>query len=261
MKLVAIGDNCVDYYPATDKSFPGGNAVNVAVYYRRMGGEAAYIGAVGNDKFGKMMLERLSDKGVDVSRVHVEDGKTAVTYIDLVNGDRVFGDYIEGVMEDFRLNESDFAYIKDFELCFGAIWGHVDADMQRVKEKGLVTAFDYSDQLNDPMIASSCPYVDYAFFSEDEKDDEWIKDYMRDIHQRGTKVVIVTRGSNGSMAYDGEQFYHQGIVSCPVVDTIGAGDSYIAGFLYGIGTGKSVPEAMAMGANNSAITIQYDGAW
>ncbi len=55
MKLVAIGDNCVDYYPATDKSFPGGNAVNVAVYYRRMGGEAAYIGAVGNDKFHCLM--------------------------------------------------------------------------------------------------------------------------------------------------------------------------------------------------------------
>lgn len=261
MKLVAIGDNCVDYYPATEKSFPGGNAVNVAVYYQHMGGEAAYIGAVGSDTFGKMMLERMAEKGVDIQQVHVEEGKTAVTYIELVNGDRVFGDYIEGVMADFKLNEADFDYVKGFDIGFGAIWGHVDAEMRRIKELGLVTAFDYSDQLEDPMIASSCPYVDYAFFSEDEKDDEWIKDYMRNIHSQGSKVVIVTRGSNGSMAFDGKQFYHQGIISCPVVDTIGAGDSYIAGFLYGIGTGKSIPEAMAMGARNSAVTIQYAGAW
>lgn len=50
--------------------------------------------------------------------------------------------------------------------------------------------------------------------------------------------MVVTRGEKGSMAYDGEKFYYGGIVPCEVVDTMGAGDSFIAGFLYAICEGK-----------------------
>ena len=47
MKIACVGDNCVDYYDNTGEAFPGGNPVNVAVYVRRMGGQSAYLGAVG----------------------------------------------------------------------------------------------------------------------------------------------------------------------------------------------------------------------
>ena len=72
---------------------------------------------------------------------------------------------------------------------------------------------------------------------------------------------MVTRGEAGSIAYDGKEFYTYGIVPVDVVDTMGAGDSFIAGFLYAICEGKSVPEAMADGAKNSSVTLAYAGAW
>ena len=62
-------------------------------------------------------------------------------------------------------------------------------------------------------------------------------------------------------AYDGREFYTYGIVPVDVVDTMGAGDSFIAGFLYAICAGKAVPEAMADGAKNSSVTLAYAGAW
>ena len=49
-------------------------------------------------------------------------------------------------------------------------------------------------------------------------------------------------GEKGSLAYDGNEFYKYGIVPCDVVDTMGAGDSYIAGFLYAVCQGKSIPK-------------------
>ena len=52
MKIACVGDNCVDYYDNTGEAFPGGNPVNVAVYVRRMGGQSAYLGAVGSDEYG-----------------------------------------------------------------------------------------------------------------------------------------------------------------------------------------------------------------
>ena len=46
-----------------------------------------------------------------------------------------------------------------------------------------------------------------------------------------------------------------------VVDTMGAGDSFIAGFLYGLMRGEDIPACMALGAENSSVTLGYAGAW
>jgi fructoselysine 6-kinase len=50
-------------------------------------------------------------------------------------------------------------------------------------------------------------------------------------------------------------------VECQVVDTLGAGDSFIAGFLYATLQGLPIPKRMRMGSENAAITIGYVGAW
>jgi fructoselysine 6-kinase len=63
------------------------------------------------------------------------------------------------------------------------------------------------------------------------------------------------------MAYDGQQIFRCGIVKCDVVDTMGAGDSFIAGFLTALLRGKAIDVCMCSGAENSSITIQYFGAW
>ena len=116
IKIACAGDNCVDYYDNTGESFPGGNPVNVSVYVRRLGGQSAYLGAVGTDDFGKRMCAALQEKGVDVSHVQILPGKTAFSHVERINGERVFGDYDEGVMADFRLRQADFDFLKGYNL-------------------------------------------------------------------------------------------------------------------------------------------------
>ncbi|MBR6040008.1 MAG: fructoselysine 6-kinase, partial [Clostridia bacterium] len=93
MKLAAVGSNCVDFYNNVEggKAFPGGGPVNMAIYTVRLGGEASYIGPVGNDVFGALMRRAVAEKGVDVSHLSVREGKTAVTQVSLIDGERVFG--------------------------------------------------------------------------------------------------------------------------------------------------------------------------
>lgn len=261
MKICAIGDNCIDFYPATDESFPGGNPVNVAVYFKRLGGESSYIGAVGTDRFGKVMVDGLSAKGVDVSRVHVDEGKTAVTIVEIVNGDRVFGDYDEGVMEHFKLTAEDIDFILKHDMVVSGFWGHCNDNFKEFHEKGILTAFDFATKLDDSSVEEIVGYMDYAFFSYDDGDMDWIREYMKKMHSHGSKMIITTMGEKGSLVYDGEKFYEFGIFPCEVVDTIGAGDSYIAGFLHGILEGLTIPECMEKGARNSTVTIAYKGAW
>ena len=59
MKIGCVGDNCIDYYDETGQAFPGGNPVNVAVYVRRLGGEASYVGAAGTDAYGALLVQAL----------------------------------------------------------------------------------------------------------------------------------------------------------------------------------------------------------
>ena len=93
MKLAAIGSNCIDYYInlGAGKAFPGGGPVNMAVYTVRLGGEAAYIGPVGNDYYGQVMIRAMERKGVDITHLSVKEGKTAVSQVELIDGERVFG--------------------------------------------------------------------------------------------------------------------------------------------------------------------------
>ncbi|WP_068539341.1 fructoselysine 6-kinase [Olegusella massiliensis] len=261
MKVAAVGDNCVDVYENEGKQYPGGNPVNVSVYLKRMGIDASYTGVVGNDAYGKGLVDALSSKGVDVSHVHVEPGSTAITKVEIVNGNRVFGDYIEGVMEDFKVSEDDLKFLCSHDLVVSGIWGHTTDALAAIKESGTTVVFDYSDQPHDPIVDSSIANVDYAFFGLEARDTEEVRNFMREKQAMGPKVVIVTLGEYGSLAFDGENFYSHGIIPVKIADTMGAGDSFIAGYIKGILEGKDVSACMEEGAQSSAVTIQYNGAW
>lgn len=260
IRIATAGDNCIDAY-SDGNAYPGGNPVNVAVYVARLGGEAAYIGAVGTDSYGKIMLDAIAAKGVDISHMKVLEGNTAVTQVEIIQGDRVFGDYDEGVMADFKLNEEDIAFLAGYDMVVSGLWGMCERELPLLKEKGATIAFDFATKPEDPVLEIAIPYVDYAFFSIDDKSETEIRAFLLEMYQKGPKVVVVTRGEAGSIAYDGKEFYTYGIVPVDVVDTMGAGDSFIAGFLYAICEGKSIPDAMAAGAANSSVTLAYAGAW
>ena len=134
MKIACVGDNCIDYYRETGKMYPGGNAVNVAGYIRRLGEESAYIGPVGDDAFGRAITEALMKKGVDVSHVRLEDGSTAVSYVAVVNGERVFTGFEEGVMADFRPGEDDIDFICTHDLAVAGVWGHAESALPAIRE-------------------------------------------------------------------------------------------------------------------------------
>lgn len=261
MKIAAVGDNCIDLYENLGQAYPGGNPVNVSVYFVRLGGEASYTGVVGDDEYGKIMVDSLKKKNVDISNIKILPGNTAITHVELIDGDRVFGDYEEGVMAEFKLTDKDIDFLASHDMVVSGLWGMVESQLYKIKRRGTPIAFDFATKLDDPVIEKAIYDVDYAFFSYDKGDDDFIRSYMKKMHKKGPKLVIVTLGDKGSLCYDGQRFYKYGIVECEVVDTMGAGDSYIAGFLLGILSGKDIEKSMKMGAENASITLQYYGAW
>ena len=97
MKLIALGDNVIDYYHNTQECFPGGNAVNVAVHAARLGAQAEYLGSLGDDNMAHIVEKALRENGVDISHCPVLQGRTTkVCSYDVVNGERSFIEVITG---------------------------------------------------------------------------------------------------------------------------------------------------------------------
>ena len=264
MKLAAVGSNCIDHYIGkTGKTvYPGGGPVNIAVYTAEMGGIASYTGAVGNDEYGRLMIEEMNRAGIDTAHVRILEGKTARTEVTLVNGERILGEYDEGILRDYRLTRGDLDFIASHDLVVSDYWGKAEGYFGEFRRRGLRTAFDCADRTDSANVQTVLPYTDYLFFSTNDPDETTLKNKMEDLCRRGPKVIIATRGSRGSLSYDGTAFRSCGIVPCAdIADTLGAGDSYIAGFLYGIMRGRSIEDCMSLGAEKASGTLTHFGAW
>lgn len=266
IRIACMGDNCTDYYDETGEAYFGGNPLNVAVYLCRLGCEASYLGAVGTDEFGRQMREAAAGHGVDLSHLQVREGSTAVTHVTIRGGERILGDYDEGVMADFSLREEDYAFIRQHDFAVSGLWGHCEGALARIREGGTRIAFDCADRPDDPAAVTAAAHTDLLFFSDDIRGEKELEAKMAELYRRlpqtaSPRLVIATRGEKGSVVFDGTAYEYFGIIPCTVVDTMGAGDSYIAGFVSAFAGGASIAECMRRGAETSAVTLGYAGAW
>lgn len=260
MKFATVGDNCIDFYKSMNRGFPGGNPVNVSVYLKRLGENSSYTGAVGNDSYGEFMISSIKGKGVDTSHIKILQGNTAITEVNLKGEERILGDYHEGVLSQFKLSNEDIHFLCSHDIVISGIWGMIENDLWKIKKRNIPIAFDFANKISHNKVLEIISNVDYAFFSY-YNDDKFIREYMISMANLGPKLIIVTLGENGSLCYDGSNFTKFGIMPCHVIDTMGAGDSYIAGFLQGIMKGLDIYHCMENGAQNASVTLKYHGAW
>lgn len=261
MRVAGIGDNCIDVYERIGRKYPTGNVVDTMVNLRILGIPASIISTTGNDENGTWMIHSLEEEGVDVSHLKIGDGPTAITYMDMDGNDRVHGDYVEGVLEDIVFDQEDIAFAADHDLVHSALWGKAEGVLSAIAAKGIPISFDYADRLDHPLVEETLPYVTYGFYSWHKGRDAEIEAFLKDKVSRGIKVAVATFGEKGSLAWDGEAFHDCGIEETTVVNTVGAGDSFIAGFLYGILKGLPVVECLKKGAAVAATVVGVFEPW
>lgn len=264
MRLLAIGDNCVDHYAELGRRFPGGNALNVAVYASRVPGvHADYVGAVGTDANGGFILDQIRAQGLDAGRVLRWPGKTAVTTIHIRGGERVFAHYLEGVQKDAALPQEALPDPRGYDLIHLSVWGFGREHIQRIREKSkALLSCDFSNQLDDPR-TGIMPHLGFSFFSGRHLSERGVdpEAKLRELKGRTPGVVAMTLGEYGSLVYDGDKMYRGRAIPVEVVDTLGAGDSWIAAFLCSRLKGESMDESIWAGHRAAAETCGRLGAW
>lgn len=260
MKVAAIGDNCIDMYSNLDRYYCTGNAVDFGVHMQRLGIDTSLISVTGSDKYGTEMRAEMEAEGLDLSHFRTEEGVTAISYMELIDMERTYGDYIEGVMENVQFTQDDIEFAKTHDLIHTAFWGNADKHLPEFKAAGVDVVFDYATEKDDPLVEQTIPYVAYAFFSFEE-DNEETRAFLKDIVSKGPKIAVATFGVKGSLAWDGSEFHTCGIYESNLVNTIGAGDSYLAGFMNGILKGWTIEESMDQGARVAAEVVSTFGPW
>ena len=273
IKVIGLGDNVVDKYEHINTMYPGGNALNFAVYAKRLGAEAAFLGAFGTDEEAGHVQRSIKEIGLDISRSKQYEGENGCARVTLQNGDRVFlGSNRCGVLREYGLNltEEDLTYIKGFDLLHTGLYGFSEEELPKIKELGIPIGFDFSSDFTQEQVNQIAAKVDYAYFSGSHlKTDEMLNLMVKTIHL-GCKLVLCTMGEKGALLYDGETFYLQEPDLVKAVDTMGAGDSFITCFmvhyLNGLKSGKAgkqtiIKESLKKAAAFSSQQCLVDGSF
>ena len=251
------------YVNAGEQVSVGGNAVNTAVAVRCCGTLCSYVGIVGDDIYGNRIIREIAAKGVDVTHVRREPGETAYTRILLENNDRIPVEEDIGVQRKYGLTREEAAFARghDFiHLSAFTAWptayegdikeyyGVMSGILQVLSEDGGRLSLDFSDMPMDKLLEIARGRVEVGFFSRSGLDDRQIREEAWRLWSYGFRLVVLTRGAQGSCAWDGEHFYYQPVVPVTVVDPLGAGDSFIGAFLSRYIEGEPVPACLAYGA-------------
>lgn len=238
VSILGFGDNVVDKYEHIKTMYPGGNCVNVCVYAKMFGaGRSAYMGYFGDDAEAEhviSVLDELEIETVKCEQLHGENG-CAKVFIE-ADGNRIFIGSNEGGIRGetpWVLDRFDLEYIRQFDVVHSGNYCFTEKELEKIRDMGVPIAFDFSDDSTPDYYKEVAPNVTYAFCSSD-LEAEALKAFIKEIHSYGPKIVVATRGSKGCILYDGDEFYVQPATpAANVIDTMGAGDSFIASFLTG----------------------------
>lgn len=260
-KALMIGDNCIDIYKNLGCGYITGNVVDTGINMAILGSQVGIITNIAKDNYGDEMLKMYKKYGVDCERIKVIDGKTAYTIMTLEDGERIHGDYFEGVLENMKFFESDIKYALNYDLIFSAFWGKAEEiliEIKKINDKKIIS-YDYADRVNDPKVDRLDGIVDIGFFSWSDSLNE-AKKFLKNRFSKGMKIGVTTFGEKGSLAYDGKEFYEQKAYKVEDLNnTVGAGDSFIAGFLSSYLLDKDIKECLDEGSKLASKIVRQFG--
>ncbi len=280
--VIGFGLNAVDHlvtvprFPAFNTKtrlsahyqMTGGQVSSAMVGARRLGLKSSYIGKVGDDHEGRLLIEALEHEGVECSNVIVAAGartQSAVIVIEQFSGERTILWHHD---DRTRIAREEIA--RDMITCGRVL--HIDGfDTQAAiqaarwaREAGMPVTIDLDTAY--PGIDELLPLVDCLIMSHGLADelsgvmDE--RESLKRLNERyGCYLVAMTQGARGALCYVEGAFIASPAFRPPVCrDTTGAGDAFRAGFIYGLTNSLSIEESLRVANAVAALECRELGA-
>lgn len=260
------------------KYYCGGSAANTMITLSELGPKVVLCGRAGNDSFGQIYIDRLSERKNLTSAIVREDGDTGSSIV-LITPDyeRSMNTNL-GICKNFSPEDIDGDELKESDMLYftGYMW---DTENQKqsvlkaldiCKSNDIKVAFDVADKMSiqrykDDYLTIIQQHCDYVFANRKEAatlfDNEDPETCVKLLSSLGC-TAIVKLGDKGALIKESDgdiiKIPVQGFTTC--VDTTGAGDTFAAGFLYGINRKKSLEKAGSYASiAASAIIAKFGG--
>ncbi|KEF35825.1 sugar kinase, ribokinase [Schinkia azotoformans MEV2011] len=296
LDILTIGDALVSFNPSTTgplrfvNTFErkvGGAELNVAIGCSRLGLKAGWISRLGKDEFGKYVYNFVRGEGVDVSQVKLVEGyPTSIYFKELLSSEKVNSYYYrqQSPTLSFNINEIDEDYVKQAKIfhisgVFPAV-NDVNKEvmlhlLKMAKKHNLTVTLDpnirlklWSPEEARETLLSYLPYVDVLLIGEEEAEillrTSEPDQFIQEVTKAGIHHAVLKQGERGATAFkDGDKVNVPAHHDIDVVDVIGAGDGFAAGYLYSMIQGwtleKSVTFANAVAAHVISVKGDNEG--
>jgi sugar/nucleoside kinase (ribokinase family) len=224
-----------------DYTWQGGGKVSTGIIAAaRLGAKCMQIGALGDDRFGRAIYEDFVRHGVDVSRMEIKPGSTALSVV--MSDEETKGRSILFKPGTFsRTGEDagiDLEIVRSARFFFLAHLSGANIPAARIaRESGARVVMDADHPheglrehigLVDAFVASEFVYHDFFPDSADYEKS------CAEVRGMGPDIVVFTFGDKGCVGMDGNGFFNLPAYSVPVMDTLGAGDVFHGAFLAGL---------------------------
>jgi sulfofructose kinase len=244
---------------------PGGQVASTVVACQLWGMSTRYVGSLGDDSAATLHHNAFADAGVETQIVTVPECASRQSLI-LVDGG---GERTVLWRKDERLDLQPG--ILDREWIVNARALHVDGydtatatvAAKWAREAGIPVVADL-DELY-PGVDQLMENIDYLIVSRDFPcrlmKEPNLEDALRKMQRRyGCRLTAATLGQDGVLAWDGSQFHYTPAYHVPVVDTTGAGDTFHAGFIYGMLQGWPLDRQLDFACAAAALNCMAVGA-
>ena len=247
----------------------GGKGINQCHMIKKLGLDVEMIGAVGNDNNGQAFIDMMHEEGLSTNHIFVKDTSTGVSNIilDMEGQNRIIvvpgaNNYLTSEdilsLQDEILEDSIF--LLQNEIPVETIKTIIDLG---TKKKALIVLnpAPYKELDRDTLnkVSYLTPNENEAtlLFSLDEYDE---KQVLSSFDTLKTPHIILTLGDKGSLYYDHKKIIKNTPYKVKVVDTVGAGDAFNGGLVYGLANELPIEKTLEYANACGALTIQKAGA-
>ncbi len=246
----------------------GGNSANLAIGSSRLGLTVGFYSVFGEDEIADILIHTFQREKVSDEYLLRQKGKTNFHVVLNHEAERTIIVYHNKRAYRLpKLKPAKWAYYSSMGEGFTNIQ---PALIKYVKEHGVKLGFNPGTiqlkagyKVLEPVIR----VTEVLIVNKEEahrllgaKHDgvDW-KALLKHLRQLGPKQVVITDGSNGAYAYDGQGFWYMPVFDVPVIERTGAGDSFSTGVITALAHEQPIEEALRWGAFNSASVIQEVG--
>lgn len=292
-EIVIIGASILDVlaYPADEEVFRtgsspaedirlsvGGDALNEATVLARLGMKVLLETVIGSGKAGKFILDHCRDCGILLPADCVrEDFSTGINVV-LVSrdGSRHFLTNPYGSLRRLTLQDIHMPFPQSAKIvCFASIFvfpeigpKELEVIFRTAGEQGKIVCADMTKRKKNETaeeLAEALSYVDYLIPNDEEAmlitGKNTVEEAAESLRRAGVKTVVVKCGSKGCYVCGREKsFWMPAEKNVKCIDTTGAGDSFVAGFLHALAQGRNVRECAEYGNKCGANAVSVAGA-